>query len=112
MAKKFREVRKALLDAGWIQIRQAGSHETWRSADGERMVAVAGKDSEYLSCRNLVDDPTRDRDRVPSVKSSLVISEQAEDGGWGAHSPDVDGVFDRGCPAHLSYRTDAVHVAA
>jgi predicted RNase H-like HicB family nuclease len=23
----------------------------------------------------------------------LVIHEQAEDGGWGAHSPDVDGVF-------------------
>lgn len=23
----------------------------------------------------------------------LVIYEQGEDGGWGAHSPDVDGVF-------------------
>jgi predicted RNase H-like HicB family nuclease len=23
----------------------------------------------------------------------LVVYEQAEDGGWGAHSPDVDGVF-------------------
>jgi predicted RNase H-like HicB family nuclease len=23
----------------------------------------------------------------------LVIYEQAEDGGWGAHSPDVEGVF-------------------
>lgn len=23
----------------------------------------------------------------------LVIYEQAEDGGWGAHAPDVDGVF-------------------
>jgi predicted RNase H-like HicB family nuclease len=23
----------------------------------------------------------------------LVIYEQADDGGWGAHSPDVDGVF-------------------
>lgn len=23
----------------------------------------------------------------------LVIYEQAEDGGWGAHSPDIDGVF-------------------
>jgi predicted RNase H-like HicB family nuclease len=27
------------------------------------------------------------------VKEYLVIYEQAEDGGWGAHSPDVDGVF-------------------
>jgi len=27
------------------------------------------------------------------LKDYLVIYEQAEDGGWGAHSPDVDGVF-------------------
>jgi predicted RNase H-like HicB family nuclease len=27
------------------------------------------------------------------MKEYLVIYEQAEDGGWGAHSPDVDGVF-------------------
>jgi predicted RNase H-like HicB family nuclease len=27
------------------------------------------------------------------VKDYLVIYEQAEDGGWGAHSPDVEGVF-------------------
>ncbi len=27
------------------------------------------------------------------MKSYLVIYEQAEDGGWGAHSPDVEGVF-------------------
>lgn len=27
------------------------------------------------------------------MKEYLVIYEQAEDGGWGAHSPDVEGVF-------------------
>lgn len=27
------------------------------------------------------------------MKEYLVIYEQAEDGGWGAHSPDVNGVF-------------------
>jgi predicted RNase H-like HicB family nuclease len=27
------------------------------------------------------------------MKDYLVIYEQAQDGGWGAHSPDVDGVF-------------------
>ena len=26
----------------------------------------------------------------------LVIYEQGEDGGWGAHSPDIDGVFATG----------------
>jgi predicted RNase H-like HicB family nuclease len=66
----------------------------------------------------------------------LVIYEQAEDGGWGAHSPDVEGVFALGSTraeaearmaealaAHLSRlreeglplpepRTQAGHVAA
>lgn len=27
------------------------------------------------------------------MKSYLVVYEQAEDGAWGAHSPDVDGVY-------------------
>jgi predicted RNase H-like HicB family nuclease len=27
------------------------------------------------------------------MKDYLVIYEQAGDGGWGAHSPDIDGVF-------------------
>jgi predicted RNase H-like HicB family nuclease len=27
------------------------------------------------------------------VKDYLVVYEQSEDGGWGAHSPDVEGVF-------------------
>jgi len=27
------------------------------------------------------------------VKEYLVIYEEADEGGWGAHSPDVDGVF-------------------
>jgi predicted RNase H-like HicB family nuclease len=27
------------------------------------------------------------------MKDYLVIYERAEDGGWGAHSPDVEGVF-------------------
>ncbi|MGH2846129.1 MAG: type II toxin-antitoxin system HicA family toxin, partial [Thermoleophilaceae bacterium] len=31
MAKKFREVRKALRTAGWTKVRQTGSHQTWES---------------------------------------------------------------------------------
>jgi predicted RNase H-like HicB family nuclease len=38
-------------------------------------------------------DSPRDRTRQAAMKDYLVIYEQAEDGGWGAHSPDVDGVF-------------------
>jgi len=70
------------------------------------------------------------------MKDCLVIYDQAEDGGWGAHSPDVEGVFAVGSTraetearmaealaAHLSYlrergqpvpepHTDAGRVAA
>jgi predicted RNA binding protein YcfA (HicA-like mRNA interferase family) len=38
MAKKYREVRKALRDAGWTLVRTTGSHER---PDGRR-VSVAG----------------------------------------------------------------------
>jgi predicted RNase H-like HicB family nuclease len=70
------------------------------------------------------------------MKQYLVIYEQADDGGWGAHSPDIEGVFALGptreevearmaeaLSAHLAYlresgrpipepHTDAGHVAA
>ncbi len=48
MAKKFREVRRALSDADWTKVRQAGSHETWRSPDGATSITVAGKDSDTV----------------------------------------------------------------
>jgi predicted RNA binding protein YcfA (HicA-like mRNA interferase family) len=48
VAKKFREVRKALKESGWEMVRQTGSHETWREADGRRIVTVAGKDSDTV----------------------------------------------------------------
>jgi predicted RNA binding protein YcfA (HicA-like mRNA interferase family) len=48
VAKKFREVRKALQAEGWIKVRQAGSHETWESPDKARVVTVAGKDSDTV----------------------------------------------------------------
>jgi predicted RNA binding protein YcfA (HicA-like mRNA interferase family) len=49
VAKKFREVRKA----GWVKVRHAGSHETWESADGSRVVTVAGKDSDTVPAGTL-----------------------------------------------------------
>jgi predicted RNase H-like HicB family nuclease len=54
------------------------------------------------------------------MKDYLVTYEQAEDGGWGAHSPDVEGVFALGSSraeveeriaealaAHLAYLRDS-----
>jgi predicted RNA binding protein YcfA (HicA-like mRNA interferase family) len=48
MPKKYREVRKALIDAGWHVVRQRGSHEVWaRFGSGVRII-VAGKDSDTV----------------------------------------------------------------
>src|SRR3954454_22011204 len=91
MAKKFRQIRKALAAEGSTRVRQAGSHETWESADGTRVVTVAGKDSDTVGHAGC--DSPRDRDRRTAMNYYLVIYERAEDGAWGAHSPDVEGVF-------------------
>ena len=40
VTKKFREVRRALSEAGWTKVRQAGSHETWRSPAGAISITV------------------------------------------------------------------------
>jgi predicted RNA binding protein YcfA (HicA-like mRNA interferase family) len=34
--------------AGWVRVRQSGSHETWQSPDLSRRVTVAGKDSDTV----------------------------------------------------------------
>lgn len=41
MAKKYRDVPKALRRAGWERQRSRGSHEVWIHPDG-RQVTVAG----------------------------------------------------------------------
>jgi predicted RNA binding protein YcfA (HicA-like mRNA interferase family) len=53
VAKKYRDVRRALRDAGWHIVRQRGSHEYWRSADGRRAVAVAGHDRQEVPAGTL-----------------------------------------------------------
>jgi predicted RNA binding protein YcfA (HicA-like mRNA interferase family) len=46
--KKYRDVRKALLDAGWEPVRMRGSHEVWAHPDREARIDVAGKDSDTV----------------------------------------------------------------
>lgn len=48
MAKKYRDVRKALIAAGWRVVRQAGSHEVWAHDDRDARIVVAGKDSDTV----------------------------------------------------------------
>lgn len=48
MAKKYREVRQALSDAGWGVVRQRGPHEVWAHPDRQHRVVVAGKDSDTV----------------------------------------------------------------
>ena len=40
-----RQVRAALVLAGWLKVSPRGSHEKWRSPDGRRTAIVYGKDS-------------------------------------------------------------------
>jgi predicted RNA binding protein YcfA (HicA-like mRNA interferase family) len=45
MPMTVRQVRAALILAGWLKVSQRGSHEKWRSPDGRRTAIVFGKDS-------------------------------------------------------------------
>ena len=48
MPKKYSEVRKALAGAGWVVVRQRGSHEIWAHPDHDVRVEVAGKASDTV----------------------------------------------------------------
>ena len=48
MAKKYREVRRALMAAGWHVMHQSGSHEVWAHPDRQERIVVAGKDSDTV----------------------------------------------------------------
>ncbi|HUA74814.1 MAG TPA: type II toxin-antitoxin system HicA family toxin [Solirubrobacteraceae bacterium] len=48
MPKKYKDVREALLDAGWRVVRQKGSHEVWGHAGREARVVVAGKNRDTV----------------------------------------------------------------
>jgi len=47
MAKKYKEVRQALGDAGWTVV-QRGSHEIWSAPGRDERIVVAGKDSDSV----------------------------------------------------------------
>jgi predicted RNA binding protein YcfA (HicA-like mRNA interferase family) len=53
MPKKYRDVRKALTDAGWLVIRRRGSHEVWVHFDSSVHIIVAGKESDTVPAGTL-----------------------------------------------------------
>jgi predicted RNA binding protein YcfA (HicA-like mRNA interferase family) len=48
MPRKYREVRTALLAAGWHVVRHRGSHEVWAHPEHEQRIVVAGKNSDTV----------------------------------------------------------------
>ncbi len=48
MPKKYKDVRRALIDAGWRVVRQTGSHEVWAHTDHEARIVVAGNDRDTV----------------------------------------------------------------
>jgi len=53
MAKKYREVREALKQAGWQVLRQKGSHEVWGRPGEDARIVVAGRDSDSVPAGTL-----------------------------------------------------------
>lgn len=48
MAKKYKDVRRALIANGWSVVRQSGSHEVWAHPHRDDRIVVAGKDSDTV----------------------------------------------------------------
>lgn len=48
MPKKYRDIRTALVEAGWQVLRQRGSHEVWCKPGENVRIVVAGKDSDTV----------------------------------------------------------------
>jgi len=48
MSKKYRDVRKALAEAGWSVVRRRGSHEVWAHPERAERIVVAGKESDTV----------------------------------------------------------------
>jgi predicted RNA binding protein YcfA (HicA-like mRNA interferase family) len=46
--KKYKEIRQALVEAGWSVVRQRGSHEVWAHPDRGERIVVAGKESDTV----------------------------------------------------------------
>jgi len=45
---KYKDVRRALADAGWHVVRQRGSHEIWAHSGHAAPIVVAGRDSDTV----------------------------------------------------------------
>lgn len=48
MPKKYRDVRRALLAAGWRAVRWRGSHEVWAHPDSQQRIVVADRDNDTV----------------------------------------------------------------
>jgi predicted RNA binding protein YcfA (HicA-like mRNA interferase family) len=53
MPKKYKDVRKALSDAGWRVVRQRGSHEVWMHPDRRNRIVVAGRSGDTVPAGTL-----------------------------------------------------------
>jgi predicted RNase H-like HicB family nuclease len=88
-----REVRRLLRSAGWsanppVGLARVLAEPRWQAHGHGRRQRLGHGPRRYACC-----DATRDWSRSPSMNRYLVVYERADDGGWGAHAPDVDGVF-------------------
>jgi predicted RNase H-like HicB family nuclease len=85
VAKRYREVRKALRDAGWTKV--TGSHEWWAHPDGRTTtLAGGGKGQPRRSEQYPRKHSTSNRSGGSAVITYAVIYERADDGSWHARA--------------------------
>ena len=53
VAKKYKDIRTDLTNAGWTVVRHRGSHEVWAHPDRDNRIVVAGKDSDTVPAGTL-----------------------------------------------------------
>jgi predicted RNA binding protein YcfA (HicA-like mRNA interferase family)/predicted RNase H-like HicB family nuclease len=89
--KKYREVRAALVGAGWVVVRQRGSHEVWAHSDRRERIVVAGKNSDTVPVGTLGSIVGQ---AVWRLFGEPVHRDLRAGGGWrmGAYLPDLPGV--------------------
>jgi predicted RNase H-like HicB family nuclease/predicted RNA binding protein YcfA (HicA-like mRNA interferase family) len=92
MPLKVRDVIRMIEADGWFLVATRGSHRQYKHPSKPGRVTIPGKPSRDLPPRPGAKHPETSRtDRGRRVTAYAVIIEQAEDGGFGAWSPDLPG---------------------
>ena len=93
MPLKVREMIALLEADGWYLVRTRGSHRHFRHRTKPGTATIAGKPSDTLPAGTSAEHSEAGRNNEEAaVNGYVVVVERAEDGTFGAWSPDLPGV--------------------